>query len=230
MFAAIAYVVTFLVRIPVLFLTVDAKDAFICIAAFIYGPLSGVLISFITAFIEMITVSGTGPYGFLMNFISSAAFSFAASYIYSKKKTIIGAIIGLYSGVAVLTAVMMVLNIFITPLYLGVAREAVIEMLPTVLLPFNLGKSLINGAISLMLYKPIVVALRRAHLIDLERSSKPKESALGENNGGRVEFNSEKTKKPSFEKRNTILTVSLGLVTLAVAVVIFLVLVKASGR
>ena len=143
MFAAIAYVVTFLVRIPVLFLTVDAKDAFICIAAFIYGPISGVLISFITAFIEMITVSGTGPYGFLMNFISSAAFSFAASYIYSKKKTIIGAIIGLYSGVAVLTAVMMVLNIFITPLYLGVAREAVIEMLPTVLLPFNLGKSLL---------------------------------------------------------------------------------------
>lgn len=227
MFAAIAYVVTFLVRIPVLFLTVDAKDAFICIAAFIYGPISGVLISFITAFIEMITVSGTGPYGFLMNFISSAAFSFAASYIYSKKKTIIGAIIGLYSGVAVLTAVMMVLNIFITPLYLGVAREAVIEMLPTVLLPFNLGKSLINGAISLMLYKPIVVALRRAHLIDLERSSKPKEPAPEENNGGRVEFNPEKTKKPSFEKRNTILTVSLGLVTLAVAVVIFLVLVKA---
>ena len=40
------------------------------IAGLLYGPLTSVLISVIVSFIEMITISTTGPYGFLMNMVS----------------------------------------------------------------------------------------------------------------------------------------------------------------
>ena len=59
-FSALAFVVSLVVRFPVQFLTFDAKDAVITIAAFVYGPLSGVIISFLAAFIEMVTISSTG--------------------------------------------------------------------------------------------------------------------------------------------------------------------------
>ena len=37
-------------------------------------------------------------------------------------------------------------------------------MLVPVFLPFNLTKALMNGALTMFLYKPVVVALRKAHL------------------------------------------------------------------
>ena len=58
-FAALAFGVTFVFRIPVSFLTFDAKDAILTVAAFIYGPLSAVIMSFLTALIEFITISYT---------------------------------------------------------------------------------------------------------------------------------------------------------------------------
>ena len=61
----------------------------------LFGPVSGVVISFLVAFIEMISISGTGPWGFLMNFVSSAVFAGGASLIYRYtpriKKTLSGA-------------------------------------------------------------------------------------------------------------------------------------------
>ena len=59
MFAALAYAVTFVFRIPVMFLTFDAKDAIITIASLMYGPVPGIAISFTVAFLELITISGS---------------------------------------------------------------------------------------------------------------------------------------------------------------------------
>ena len=87
MFAALAYGVTFIFRIPVQFLTFDAKDAVLTIASFIYGPVSAIIMSIVPALIEFITISGTGFWGFLMNFASSACFSFTASLIYKYKRS-----------------------------------------------------------------------------------------------------------------------------------------------
>ena len=60
MFAALAYGVTFVFRIPVSFLTFDAKDAVLTVASFIYGPLASLILALIPALIELITISGTG--------------------------------------------------------------------------------------------------------------------------------------------------------------------------
>ena len=175
-FSALAFVVAFVCNVipPVAgFLSLDAKDAVISIAAFIFGPVSGVIIAFLAAFIEFLTFSTTGWYGFVMNFASSAVFSLTAASIYKIKRTQGGAIAGLLSAVATTTGVMLLLNNFVTPIYLvefmgmpeTVATNTVIELLPTVLFPFNLSKALLNTALTIFLYKPIIRALRASGLV-----------------------------------------------------------------
>ena len=165
MFAALAYATTFVFRIPVQFLTFDAKDAVLTIAAFIYGPSAAITMALIPALIEFITISDTGFWGLLMNFVSSATFSFTASLIYKYKRSFNGAIIGIYAAVIATTAIMIPMNIFVTPVYMGVPRQAVINLLPTLLVPFNFAKSLMNAAITMLIYKPVSLAMKRARLI-----------------------------------------------------------------
>ncbi len=168
-FSALAIVVALLCQIipPVSgFLSLDAKDAVIAIASFVYGPLSSVIISFIAAFVEFITFSTTGWYGFVMNFASSAVFSLTASLIYKYRRTLNGALVGFVVAVAATTGIMLVLNMFVTPLYFGMPRSDVIDMIPKLLFPFNLAKSLMNSAIAMLIYKPVSLALQRAHLVE----------------------------------------------------------------
>ena len=173
-FSAFAVVVALICQvIPNIsgFLSLDAKDAVIAMASFIYGPVSAVAIAFISAFIEAISFSTTEWYGFIMNFASSAAFSLTASLIYKRKRTLNGALIGFLCAIIVTTTVMFFLNIFVTPFFLvykgfapnlEVAKEIVRGMLAKVLLPFNFAKTLLNSGLAMMLYKPISNAM--AHI------------------------------------------------------------------
>ena len=113
-FAALAFVLSQVIRFPVMFLTFDVKDAIICISAFIYGPIAAPVVSLIAALLELITnISGTGVYGFLMNFLSSASLAMVASLVYSKRRTLNGAIVSLVLAVIAMVAVMMGANILI---------------------------------------------------------------------------------------------------------------------
>lgn len=199
MFSALAYAVTFVFRIPVQFLTFDAKDAILTIAAFIYGPVSALLMAFIPALIEFITISGTGPWGLLMNFASSACFAFTASLIYKYRRNFNGAIVGLYSAVFSTTALMILLNILVTPVYKGYPRDVIIDLILPLFLPFNLAKTLMNAAIAMLIYKPVSNAMKRARLID------------------------GKTMDAKFGKQSVIM-LTVGALTLAAAIVIFVIL------
>jgi riboflavin transporter FmnP len=209
-FSALAFVVALMCNVipPVQgFLSLDVKDAVIAIASFIYGPISGVLIAFIAAFIEFLTFSTTAWYGFIMNFASSAVFSLTAALIYKFRRTLNGALIGFFSAVIATTGVMLLLNSFVTPIYLieflkmpeAVAKSTVVELLPKVLLPFNLAKSIMNASVAMLLYKPIINGLRMANLIPRSEH------------------------KSSFNK-NTIIILSVGGALLAASVAIFIVL------
>lgn len=169
MFTALAYVLVLVSKaIPNVagFLSYEPKDAVIVIAGFIFGPLSCVFISVLTSLIEMLTISTTGPYGFLMNVVSTCAFSVPAALIYRRHHSQKGAIGGLTLGVLILAATMVAWNYIITPFYMGVDRSVVAGMLASVFLPFNLVKGGLNAAITLLLYKPIVTSLRKAKLVD----------------------------------------------------------------
>lgn len=166
MLAAVAYVVMLVGRIPVvLFLKYDPKDVIIAIGGFLFGPMSAFLISLAVSVVEFFAASDTGIIGLIMNVISTCSFACVAALIYRKKHTIRGAMIGLIAGTGVMTVVMLLWNYLITPIYMDLPRETVAGMLLTAFLPFNLLKGGLNAAITMLLYKPIVTALRRSGLV-----------------------------------------------------------------
>lgn len=172
MLCAIAFVVVAFIRIPVvMFLKYEPKDVIITIGGFMLGPVASFAISVVVSLLEMVTISDTGIIGCVMNLISSCGFCCTAAYIYKKRHSMSGAVIGLIAGGVIMTALMLLWNYLITPIYMGYPREAVAAMLPTMFLPFNLLKSALNAGITLLIYKPVVGALRRARLIETSSAS-----------------------------------------------------------
>ena len=171
---ALGYMCTFIFHFKVGFLTFDAKDAVITLASFIYGPLTGVTASLLVAFIEFFTISDTGVYGFLMNFASSAMFSATAGLVYKYRHNLAGAVMGLAAAVVSMTTMMMVMNLVVTPYYMHSTMAEVAALIPTVLLPFNLVKAIMNAGLSYVLYRPLRMALQASGLLP-----KTKEKAGG---------------------------------------------------
>ena len=198
MLSALAFLARLIFKIPVSFLTFDIKDSIIALGGMIFGPVSGVVIALLVSLIEMI-ISETGPIGFVMNFVSSAAFAGTAALIYKFKRTFNGAIIGLFSAVGTTTAVMLLMNLLLTPIYQNVPVNVVIGMLPTLFLPFNFAKTLLNAAIVMLIYKPVVVALRKARIIE----GRPMDTKFG---------------------KESVITIIISALSLITAVVIFVIL------
>jgi len=166
MLCALSYAAVFIARVPVvLFLKYEPKDVIITIGGFIFGPMTAVFVSVVVSLLEMITISSTGVIGFIMNVISTCAFACTAAYIYKKHQTAKGALAGLITASLAMTAVMLLWNYLITPIYMNYPRQAVVKLLLPAFLPFNLLKSGINTALVLILYKPVVAALRQTKII-----------------------------------------------------------------
>ena len=174
MLSAIAFVAKLLSSVfPMVagFLSFDLKDVIIVIAGFISGPLTAAVITIIVSLIEMLTISSTGLIGFVMNVIQSCCFACTAAAFYQRKRDLKGAITGLAAGVLSMTIVMILWNWLITPLYMHVPRDVVVKMLIPTFLPFNLVKGGINATLAMLLYKPVVNALRRANLVEPSHAS-----------------------------------------------------------
>jgi len=168
MFCAIAFVAVLLGKlVPNVagFLSYDPKDAVVAIAGFVMGPVTALIVSAIVSLIEMLSISTTGPYGLIMNVVSTVAFAVPAALIYKRSHSYRGAVLGLAVGIVTTTVCMLLWNYIITPFYMGVPRSVVAGMLVPVFLPFNLIKGLINAGLTLLIYKPVVNALRQAKLL-----------------------------------------------------------------
>ena len=168
LFVALAYVVSAILPIKVSFLTLDFKDVISTICGMFFGPVAGIICAAIVPFIEMVTTSETGLYGLVMNLISSVTFVATASIIYKYKKTLWGAIIGLVTASVLTMGLMTLANIFITPYYLEFkfnmplqsAKDMVVGLLPTTIIPFNAVKSIFNASLVMFLYKPFSKTLK----------------------------------------------------------------------
>lgn len=181
MMTALAFILTLICRLSLFsaapFLTYDPKDVIIVISGFMFGPLAALAVSVVVSLLEM-TISQTGLIGMLMNVLATVGFACTASVIYKRRHTIGGALLGLIAGCITMTALMLLWNYLISPLYMGVSRQVVVQMLLPVFLPFNLIKSAINTALTLLLYKPLITALRRLRLVESSPSGeKAKTSA-----------------------------------------------------
>ena len=176
LFCALAYLCVLLPAPKVQFLSFDIKDAVIAMGSLFLGPTTAVSLSVAVPILESITVGTTGPWGLLMDVLSTMSFSVTASLLYTFRKTLKGALVALASAVLCQIAVMMGANVLITPLYTGAPRAAVIAMLLPLLLPFNAVKSVCNAALVMLLYKPFTEVLRRAGgLRGTAASARPRE-------------------------------------------------------
>lgn len=180
MLCAVTYVMMAVGRIPVvLFLKYDPSDVIVTLGGLIWGPMTSCIVSIVVASVEMVTVSSTGILGCIMNIVQTVSFACTASAIYRKKRTMSGAVIGLSAGCITSVLLMMLWNYLITPLYMGYSREAVAELLLPVFLPFNLLKSVLNAALTFVLYKPVITALRKGGYVAMPE----KESRRQKRNG-----------------------------------------------
>ena len=167
MLTAVSFLIVAVIRIPVvLFLKYEPKDVVITIGGFLFGPLASCIVSVLVSLIEMISISGTGPVGCVMNILSTCVFACTAAYIYKRHRTMGGAVAGLIAGSVLMVIAMILWNWLITPLYMGRPRAEIEAMLIPVFLPFNALKAGLNTALTLVLYKPIVIALRKFHLVE----------------------------------------------------------------
>ena len=180
MLAALSYMAVLAIRIPVvLFLSYEPKDVVITIGGFLLGPIAAFGSALVVALIEMFSISQTGIIGCIMNFLSSCTFACTAAFLYKKRHDLKGAILGLTIGAVTMIATMLLWNYLITPLYMtGTTRSDIAAMLIPVFLPFNALKAGFNSALTLLLYKPLVTALRRIGLAE-SKPSTMRSSKLG---------------------------------------------------
>lgn len=158
-FSALSIVLSYLIHFPIVpsapFLLYDPGDIPILIMGLKFSPGIGVVMTAIVSILFAIMTGQGGPWGIFMHFLATGTYVLIASLIYQRKRNINSAIKGLIIAPLVMTGIMVVANILVTPIYLGVSREVVIGMLLPAIIPFNLLKGLINGAITFFLYKKV---------------------------------------------------------------------------
>lgn len=160
MLGAISIALVAVVHFPLIpaaaFLEYDPADIPILICAFAYGPLAGILLTAVVCCIQGLTVSAqSGIIGVLMHIFATGFCVLVTGNIYKRNKTKKTAMLALVLGALVQTAVMVVMNMIFTPLFMGAPLEAVLALMLPAIIPFNLLKAGINGVITFFLYKSI---------------------------------------------------------------------------
>ncbi len=158
MLTALSVVLTWLIHFPIIpaapFLEYDPADIPILIGTFTFGPLAGLLLTIAVSAVQAFTVSAqSGAMGFLMHVFATGTMVLISGSIYKRGKDIRSAVLGLVLGALAMTAVMIPLNLIFTPLFMGAPVEAVIDLILPAILPFNLFKSFLNGAVTFILYR-----------------------------------------------------------------------------
>ena len=159
---ALAYICTFVLHIKVSFLTFDLKNTVFAIGSLIFGPVSAIVTSLVVALLEMITISDTGIWGCIMNFLTGAVYAFFVGLVYKYKKTLSGAMLGLVVGSVATVVLMCLWNLVITPIYTGQPVEAILDLMLPLILPFNAIKVITCSAATMMLYKPVRTVFKGA--------------------------------------------------------------------
>lgn len=159
MLTALSVVLVALIRFPIFpaapYLMYDPADVPILISAFLYGPWAGVAVTVVVSVIQGIAMSGDGIIGILMHIFATGAFCLVAGYLYKARRTLGGAVLALVLGTLTMAVVMAGCNVVLTPIYTGMPRKEVIDMLVPVIIPFNLLKAGLNSLATFAVYKPV---------------------------------------------------------------------------
>lgn len=174
LFVALTYLANFICNFKLEFLSFEAKDAVTVICSYALGPVAGCVVALLSAVIESLTTSTTGIYGFIMNVAGSVTFVGIAGAFYKFKKNTASSVLGLLTATVVMSVVMVGLNIALTPFYMKVPRQTVVELIAPMLLPFNLVKGVFNSAVALVICQPIMRAMEISGIVQKTQKTESK--------------------------------------------------------
>lgn len=163
--AALSLLFVMTIQFPIIpaapYLKYDPADIPILIGTFVYGPLAGLVITFVAALVQALTVSAAdGWVGCIMHLIATGTLVLVAGTIYKYKSTLTGATLAVICGTLAMTLVMIPANLFFTVKFYGVPIDAVKAMIVPALIPFNLIKAGVNSFVAILVYKAISKVLR----------------------------------------------------------------------
>lgn len=176
---ALSILLMFVVRFPIFpaapFLEYDMGDVPILIGTFMFGPVSGLLITVVVSVLQWLIVSPqSGWVGAVMHIFATGAFVLIAGTIYKKNKSLKGAVIALICGSIAMIIAMVPMNYLISPFYLlsdqlpyRAAQQMYMDNYYWYSTGFNAIKSILNTVLTFVLYKGMVRVLR---LIDKSNS------------------------------------------------------------
>ena len=181
MLGAVAAVLMYLeFPIPIMpsFIKLDVSELPALLAAYAYGPVSGIAVCLIKNLIKLPSTS-TAAVGELFNFIMGSVFSFSAGFIYQRKKSRKSALTGALVGALLMAVLSVPLNYFVVyPAYVvcyHLPLEAIIGMYQAIRpstnglleclmvfnMPFTFVKGMIDVALCFLIYKPLSPLLHK---------------------------------------------------------------------
>lgn len=156
------------------FYKIDLSEVPVLIGCFAMGPVAGAAVELVKILVNLVlTGSGTGGVGEIANFIIGCAFCVPAGIIYRRNRTRKNALIGMITGIVVMTVLGCFVNAYVLlPVYskafgmpidalvgMGTAVNSHITSLTTFVLlavaPFNLLKGVVVSLIVFLIYKKI---------------------------------------------------------------------------
>lgn len=138
------------------FLKYDPSEIPALIAAFAWGPWTGVVVELIKTVLFFLSGKATsGIIGATAAFLAGGSFVFASGIIYEKIHTKFGAIISLAVGSIAMTVVMTLANYFVLLPLWGITQAEVLPLVISAVIPFNLAKACISSIATFVVYKRV---------------------------------------------------------------------------
>lgn len=180
--AASSVLMFFSFNVPLMpsFIKLDFSELPALIAAYVLGPVSGVVVCLVKNLVNLF-FSTTGGVGELSNFLLGTCFVFPAGFLFQRMKSKKGAVIGAFVGALSMALLSVVTNFFIVyPIYFNfLPLDAILGMyhainpwigteptnanllsaLVTFNMPFTFIKGMLSVIITFAIYKPLAPVL-----------------------------------------------------------------------
>lgn len=135
------------------FLKYDPSDILALLAAFVFGPVDGILV-ILTKNLLFYLLKSADIVGIMMNFVAGVSYLLPTVLIYRVRRNRLMEIVGYVTGVIVVTGVMAVMNMLVVPFYWKVKLSDVLVLLPWIS-AFNVVKFGFNSVVNALLHERI---------------------------------------------------------------------------
>jgi len=152
--AGMSLILEIFVHFPILsaapFLLYSPGDLPIIVASVVVGPIAGAAAAFVNATLFVVFTGQGGPWGAFMHFVASGGMAMVIGCL-AKKTGMLH--FSMLAGILTRVALMVPLNMVVTPIYTGAPRAVVMKMIVPVIVPFNLIHAGINTVVSYAVLK-----------------------------------------------------------------------------